>query len=192
VTKRQPAFYTVNDRPVQIAETKDCLVYDSKTGNFVVDRSYYDYVRPGSGKDVRAIDAAAFAAVVEARRADLVKQLAEKLCDAKGTSEHDVLDALGVGINPAPLGGSTARVRGGMVPKFEVELPAGVLVRADLDARLGKAQTLPQTGAGAAHVLAYAVRVDGARYHCSVFASFDDEPRDDTAVKSVMLRLDGV
>jgi hypothetical protein len=195
VSKRYPWFYTVNDRPVQIVETKsggtDCLVYEHKTGNFVVDRSYFEYVTPGSGKDVDELDAAGFGVIVAARRAELVKKLAEKLCSAKGTTEQDVIDALGVSVSPAPLGGSKARVGGGMVPKFEVELGEGALARADLDARLGAAQKLPRTGPGAAHTLAYAVRAEGAPYRCTVFASFEEEPRDHTAVKSVMFRLDG-
>jgi len=58
MTKRYPWFYAVNDRPVQIVElsggSTDCLVYDGKTGNFVIDRSYFEYVRPPgcSARDV--------------------------------------------------------------------------------------------------------------------------------------------
>jgi hypothetical protein len=196
VSKPYPWFYAVNDRPVQIVELPgggaDILVFDHATGNFVPDRSYYDYVAPGSGKDVDELDARQFTQLVAARRAQVVKKLADRLCAAKGTGEQDVLAALGVTTSPAPLGGTSARVRGGMVPVFEVDLAEGTLLRGELDARLGEAQKLPRTGPGRPHTLSWPVRVDGAPYRCTVFASFDDAPGALTPAKSVMWRLDGV
>jgi hypothetical protein len=193
-TKRYPWFYTVNDRPVQIVELRggstDCLVYDHKTGNFVTDRSYLAYVTPGSGKDVDELNAAEFGEIVKSRRADLVKRLAERMCAAKSTSEQDLLEALGVGVKPAPLGGVSARVRGGNTPTFEVDLPEGVLLKGDLDARLGDSRQLPVTGPRASINLMYGVDVPGAAHRCSVFARFDREPSATTPLAAVMFRLD--
>jgi len=193
-SKPYPWFYAVNDRPVQIVELRggstDCLVYDHKTGNFVTDRSYLEYVTPGSGKDVDELNAAEFAALVKSRRAELVRKMAERMCGAKGTAEQDLLDALGATVNPAPLGGVSARVRGGDIATFEVDLPEGVLLKGDLDARLGDSNRLPQTGPRASINLWYGVDVPGAAHRCSVFARFDREPQPTTPLAAVMFRLD--
>jgi hypothetical protein len=192
--KRYPWFYTVNDRPVQIVELRggstDCLVYDHKTGNFVPDRTYLAYVTPGSGKDVDELEAKEFGEIVKSRRADLVKKLAEKMCATKSTSEQDLLEALGVAVEPAPLGGVSARVQGGDIPSFEVDLPEGVLLKGDLDTRLGDANKLPRTGPRASHNLWYEVSVAGAKHRCSVFARFDRDPNAATPLAAVMFRLD--
>jgi hypothetical protein len=196
VSKRYPWFYAVNDRPVQIVELRggatDCLVYDHKTGNFVPDRSYFEQVAPGSGKDVDELDAAGFGKLVAARRAELVKKLAERMCSAKSGSEQDLLEALGIGVTPAPLGGVSARVRGGMAPSFEVDLPAGVLAHGDISARLGEARELPRTGARNSITLWYGVDVPGAPHRCSVFTRFETQPQPATPIESVMFRLDPV
>lgn len=72
MTAPYPRFYTVNDRPVKIVPLpdggSDCLVFDFATGGFVVDRDYFTYVTPGSGKDVDALDEARFARIVAQRR----------------------------------------------------------------------------------------------------------------------------
>jgi hypothetical protein len=194
VGKRYPWFYTVNDRPVQIIEltggSTDCLAYDHTTGTFVIDRSYLQFVTPGSGKDVDELGRAQFAEVVKSRRADLVKKLAQRMCAAKTTAAQDLLEALGVAVNPAPLGGVSARVRGGDIPTFEVDLPEGVLLKGDLDARLGAPQQLPQSGLGASIALWYGVDVAGAAYRCSVFARVFRHPKPTTPVASVTFRLD--
>src|SRR5262245_51012711 len=112
------------------------------------------------------------------------------MCAAKTTNEQDLLAALGVTLSPAPLGGTSARVRGGDIPTFEVELAASTFTRGDLDARLGEPQKLPRTGPGAPHNLAYAVDVAGVPHRCTVFARFASEPQPSTPVASVMFRLD--
>jgi hypothetical protein len=80
MSKAYPWFYTVNDRPVQIAAlpggSTDCLVLDMRTGSFVPDRSYYAYTVPGSGKDVDELTASQFAARVATVRADLLRSWA--------------------------------------------------------------------------------------------------------------------
>lgn len=194
VSKPYPWFYTVNDRPVQIVElpggATDCFVYDHKTGNFVVDRSYLAAVTPGSGKDVDELTADEFSHIVVSRRASTVRKLAERMCSAKTTGDQDLLDALGVALSPAPLAGSSARVRGGDIPTFDVELAEGTLVRGDLDARLGAPQTSPRTGPGAAFNLAYDVDVAGAPHRCTVFARFASDPQATSSPASVMFRLD--
>jgi hypothetical protein len=57
-------FYLVNDRPVAVVPTPDggadCVVFDFATGELVPDRSYFDYLIPGSGKDVDALTEAEF------------------------------------------------------------------------------------------------------------------------------------
>lgn len=124
------------------------------------------------------------------RRAAVVANLAEGMCAARTTSEADLLDALGVTLDAPPLGGTAARVRGGDIPTFEVDVPDGTLTRADLDARLGEPRRLPQTGAHASILLWYGVAVPDAAHACSVFARFEKEPRPVSPVASVLLRLD--
>jgi hypothetical protein len=195
MAKPYPWFYAVNDRPVQIVEKSgggtECLVLDMRTGNFVPDRAYYAYTTPGSGKDVDELTSQQFATRVATVRADLVRTWAQRLCRTKSGAEQDVIDAVGVDLATAPLTATSVSVRGGDVPKIELELPP-VLVRGDLDARLGAGTKLPRTGPNRSHTLAYPVKVDGAPYRCTVFATFEEEPRESSPVKSVMLRLDGV
>src|SRR5215212_7551833 len=147
MTKPYPWYYAVGDRPVQIVEVSggtDCLALDMRTGNFVVDRSYLAQVAPG--KDAAELTAPLFAQRVATVRADLVRTWAERLCHAKSTDEQGLTAAIGVALSPPPLTASRVIVRGGMVPKVELELPPSVFIRGDFDARLGEAQELPRTG----------------------------------------------
>jgi hypothetical protein len=65
-------YYLVNDRPVAVVPTpdggEDCVVFDFATGELVPDRSYFEYLIPGSGKDVDAVTEAEFEARVDACR----------------------------------------------------------------------------------------------------------------------------
>jgi hypothetical protein len=51
-----PQYYAVNDRPVVIVETPDggadLLAIDMRTGELVPAREYWEFLTPGSGKDV--------------------------------------------------------------------------------------------------------------------------------------------
>ena len=63
-TSRGPRFYAVNDRPVALVPTadggEDCVVFDFATGEMLPDRSYFEYVTAGSGRDVDALTEAEF------------------------------------------------------------------------------------------------------------------------------------
>jgi hypothetical protein len=67
-----PRYYLVNDRPVAVVPTpdggEDCVVFDFATGELAPDRSYFEYLIPGSGKDVDAVTKAEFDARVAACR----------------------------------------------------------------------------------------------------------------------------
>ena len=51
-------YYAVNDRPVAVVPTADggegCVVFDFATGELVPDRSYFEYLIPGSGAKAAA------------------------------------------------------------------------------------------------------------------------------------------
>lgn len=194
MSKPYPWFFAVDDRLVAIVRTPDgdtdCLVLDMRTGNLVSDRSQFACVAPASGKDVDELRAAEFSQLVAVHRADIVATLAARMCGARTTSEHDLLAALGVALDPPPLAGTAALVHGGDIPTFDVYLPDGVLTRADFDARLGESRRLPRTGPYSSTVLRYGVDVPGAAHRCSVFARFREEPEPTSAVRGVLLRLD--
>jgi hypothetical protein len=191
MSKPYPWYYAVNDRPVQVVDDGDCVVLDMRTGNFVIDRSYLAKVMPGSGKDVDELTAPLFAQRVATVRADLVRTWAERLCHAKSTDEQGLTAALGVPLSPAPLTATRVIVRGGTVPKVELELPPSVFIRGDFDSRLGEANELPRTGPYASYQVAYQVAPQGAPRRCAVIASFEEKPVTDTAMTGVLLRVDG-
>lgn len=178
------AYYTVNDRPVEIGDGGECRVLDLDTGNFIVEPNLRGIARD-------ELTAPVFAQRVATVRADLVRTWAERLCHAKSTDEQGLAAALGVPLSPAPLSATRVIVRGGMVPKLELELPQNVFIRGDFDARLGEAQELPRTGPYATYQVAYRVAPAGAPRRCTVIASFDDKPTSDTAMTGVLLRVDG-
>ena len=174
MSKPYPWLYAVNDRPVMIVELPgggaDCLVLDMYTGNFVTDRDYFERTVPGGGKDVDAFTPEAFARLVAMQRAGVLQRLAERICDG----------GLGVSIDPPPLGGTAARALAGDRPSLEIELPEGVLTRADIEARLGA-----PSGSSGGGELCY--RVAG---HCAVLARFPGEPDASTPVAGLLLRCD--
>jgi hypothetical protein len=67
-------FYLVNDRPVAVVPTPDggadCVVFDFATGELVPDRSYFEYLIPGSGKDVDVLTEPEFESRLAACRAE--------------------------------------------------------------------------------------------------------------------------
>jgi hypothetical protein len=71
---RGSRFYLVNDRPVAVVPTpdggSDCMVFDFATGELVPDRSYFEYLIPGSGKDVDSVTESEFEARLAACRAE--------------------------------------------------------------------------------------------------------------------------
>jgi hypothetical protein len=191
MSKPYPWYFAVNGRLVQLVDEGDCVALDMRTGNFVIDRSYLTQVAPGSGKNVEELTAPLFAQRVATVRADLVRTWAERLCHAKSTDETGLTAALGVPLSPAPLTATRVIVRGGTVPKIELELPLNVFIRGDFDARLGESQELPRTGPYASYQVAYRVAPADAPRRCTVIASFEDKPVNDTAMTGVLLRVDG-
>jgi hypothetical protein len=192
MSKPYPWYYAVNDRLVQIVEASgsaECRVLDVKTGNFVVDDSYLAAVK--SGKGIEELTAALFDQRVATVRVDLVRTWAERLCRAESTDEKGLAAALAIRLTPPPLAATRVMVRGGMVPKVELELPQSVFIRGDLDARLGASQELPRTGPYASFQVAYHVAPAGAPRRCTVIASFEHKPVADTPVTGVLLRVDG-
>ena len=102
-----PRYYTVNDRPVMLAQAPDgsvdCLALDMRTGNLVVDRSYFPYLTPGAGRDVDALTESAFISAVYAIRADLVYRWCQRMCSVPTGSLTDLEDVLGIPLDPPPL-----------------------------------------------------------------------------------------
>lgn len=183
-------YYAVDGRPVQIIEQPgggaECLALDMTNGTFVADRSYLDAQPPGE-----ELTAPIFAQRVATVRVDLVRTWAERLAHATSTDEAGLTAAIGVPLSPAPLGATRVIVRGGMVPKIELELPPSVFIRGDFEARLGQGNQLPLTGAYATYQVAYLIAPAGAPRRCTVIASFQDRPVEDTPSTGVLLRVDG-
>lgn len=189
-------FYAVSDRPVAVVETPnkgaECLVFDFVSGNLIPDRSYLAEVSPDSGRDVDSLSQEDFTRLVAEKRADVLHMWAERLCRATSGAAEDLLTAIGAAMKPPPLGATETRVRGGEIGLANVELvlPPNTVTKADLDERFGEASTLPRTGPGAPHVVAYEVDMPGQPSRCTVFASFASAPEGASSAKSVMLRLD--
>jgi hypothetical protein len=152
---RDPRFYAVNDRPVSLVPTaaggEDCLVFDFATGEMLPDRSYFEYVTPGSGRDVDALTEAEFDGRLAACRAQAgataaaaVRERAEQLCATTSGGTRAALD------------------------------PAGRLLTRDvLDASLGPGRELPiyPDSRDEGHV-AYTVTVPGVPVACRVNVRF--------------------
>jgi hypothetical protein len=72
-------YYAVNDRPVAVVPTEDggedCVVFDFATGELTPDRSYFEYLIPGSGKDVDALTEAEFEDRLASYRAEAAARL---------------------------------------------------------------------------------------------------------------------
>ncbi|HEY2552304.1 MAG TPA: hypothetical protein VGI64_17185 [Streptosporangiaceae bacterium] len=203
-------LYTVNDRPVALVRTldggEDCLVFDFATGELTPDRRYFEYVIPGSGKDVEALTEAEFRvrlswcrAEAGARAAGQVREWAERMCATSGAAV-DVAAALGlrgtmsrgdITVAEPPAGYTRMRVETLGTTGAAVELlTAGrLLTRPVLDAGLGQPRWVPMAPEGRLLPFAYLVSVEGAKAHCTVFAEF--EHRDAAAVR-LLLRRDRV
>jgi hypothetical protein len=67
-------FYLVNDRPVAVVPTRDggadCLAFDFVTGELLPNRSYFEYLTPGSRRDVDVLTETEFAARLAVYRAE--------------------------------------------------------------------------------------------------------------------------
>jgi hypothetical protein len=150
-----PRFYAVNDRPVALVPTadggEDCVVFDFATGEMRPDRSYFEYVTPGSGRDVDALTEAEFEGRLAACRAQagataaaVVRARAERLCAAAGAGTRQAL---------AP--------------------PGRLLTRDVLDASLGPGRELPIfPDSWDEGRVAYAVEVLGVAVTCIVTIRF--------------------
>ena len=124
----------------------------------------------------------------------LLRTIAERLCQVQTGAESEIRAALAIPIEPAPLGARELEIYGGVLSRATVELkwslPSAV-TKADIDRVFGgTGEPLPRTGPGASHVFAYNVSVAGAPAKISVYASFADKPRPETGAKGVMFRID--
>jgi len=121
----------------------------------------------------------------------LLQTWAQRLTAVATGSEDEIKKALGTPTQPAPLGADEVEVYGGSRPSAELRwFTTPTITRAQLDGLFGTGEDLPRTGPGAAHVVAYDVRVAGAPAKVTVFARFSMQPKSDSAAKSVMLRID--
>lgn len=123
------------------------------------------------------------------QRAGLVCALAERLCHARSGSEADLAAAVGVPLDPPPIGATAVRVRGGDIPLVELEL-GEPLVLGDFTRLLGAGNRLPRVDWDRPHVVAFTMERRGAPFRCVVLASCDREPVATTPVNRVTLRLD--
>lgn len=186
-------FYAIQDRPIALVETAngtmESLVFDFVSGNLIPDRGYLAELQAGEHEELSQQE---FAALVAERRVEVLQIWAERLCRAASGSAEDLLTAIGAAMKPAPLGAVEIRVRGGEIgmANIELELPPNTITKAELDVTLGDSRVMPQPGAGAAYAIVYEVEDPGSPNRCSVFASFNDPPKETSSVKTVMLRLD--
>jgi len=122
----------------------------------------------------------------------LLRSMAARLCAVATGAEAEIRSALAMETEPAPLGAREIEVSGGVLSRASVEIRFSppVLTRADLDGVFGRAEASPRTGPGAAHVLAYDVRVAGKPARVSVFARFAEPPQPTSGAKSILLRID--
>lgn len=122
----------------------------------------------------------------------VLRRLAERLCAVELGSESEMRTALGVPVDPPPLGASHCYLRGGPLSLATVELQfeSPKLIRAELDSILGEGELLPRTGPGARFVLAYEVQVAGAPAMVRIFARFSEPPQAASALLGVTLRID--
>ena len=136
-------------------------------------RSYFAQVAPGSGKDVDELTATEFAERVAARRVDVVRTWSELLCSATSGADEDLVAALGVALEPLPLGATEVDLDGGEIGRasIEVRLPPNTITRAQLERRFGAPRELPHVDPRHPHTFAYDVAVAGAAHRCTVFAS---------------------
>jgi hypothetical protein len=139
----------------------DCVVFDFATGELVPDRSYFEFVAPGSGKDVDVLTETEFEARLAAYRTDSgvraveqVRRWAEQLCTTTGAA---------VTLRPA----------------------GRLLTRKVFDAVLGAGREMPRVHSDSLHKVAYGIA--GAPSSCVIFAAFE---RLDGPAKEIMLRRD--
>jgi hypothetical protein len=203
-----PRYYTVNDRPVMIEQLPDggtdCFVFDHQSGDFVVDRDYFTYTLPGSGKDVEQLAEEDFARVVSWCCIDVVRRWADKLCQleqavtaaelmrAIGLDRPLVANGTGMEMASAPLGADQVTLTGGELGSayIDIRLPEGALTRAHLDARFGVGQSLPRVGASHPQPIAYQVVVAGAPARCTLFGNFRNGIGDADPVSYLVLRTE--
>jgi hypothetical protein len=122
----------------------------------------------------------------------VLRSLAERLCQVRTGTEAEIRAALAVPTAPAPLGARDLVITAGALSVAAVDLKfaSPAFTRADLDAIFGDAQTMPRTGPNAAHVLSYSVAGPGAPARVSVFARFFEPPQPSTGARTLFLRID--
>jgi hypothetical protein len=125
-------------------------------------------------------------------RAHLLRDIARRLCAVATGAEPEIRTALTGPVTPAQLGAHECEVTGGVLSRASVELRFSEVAmrRDDLDIVFGTPAVLPRTGPGAAHHLAYDVRVNGAPACVAMFASFAEQPQAKSGVKRILLRID--
>jgi len=122
----------------------------------------------------------------------LLRLMAERLCSVATGAEAEIRSALAMQTEPPPLGAREFEISQGVLSRASVEIRFSppVLTRADLDSAFGRAEALPRTGPGAAHVLAYDIRIAGKPARVSVFARFGEPPKPTSGAKGILLRID--
>ena len=200
-------YYAVNDRPVALVRTadggEDCVVFDFATGELVPDRSYFEHLIPGSGKDVDALTEAEFAirlaacrAEAGARAAARVLAWAQRLCAASGTAA-ELAAALGFGaaaparqgvtVDPPPGYRRITITAENATARAQLQPAGGLLTREVLDAAFGAGRELPifpdswdEGHAG------YRVEVPGGPGSCAISVRF----RHGAAIEISLRRFD--
>jgi hypothetical protein len=193
-------FYLVNDRPVAVVPTwdggADCVAFDFATGELLPSRSYFEYLAPGSGRDVDVVTKTEFAARLAACRAEAgaravaeLREWAERV--SVMTSEAADLGAvLGpftrdgggtVTVDLPPRGYSRIEIRVDKRREGRVTIelkPAGcLLTREVLDAEFHAERELPIPPDSwlEGYVLYQDVTVPGAPARCGIDAQFQHQ-----------------
>jgi len=167
---------------VEVRDDGDVFVLDPHTG-------VLGPATPPAYGPADEVDHVTFQTSCRARRAALLREMADRLRSATTADEPDLRSVLGIPLEPPPLGAVSYRFGGPPIPVFELTLPEGVLERSDVEQVFGEGEWVPLMPYGD-HKLAFYVPADRTPWKVALFASFHVQPEASTPVKSLLLRLD--
>lgn len=195
MSRREPRYYAVNDRPVVLAQmldgTEALLVFDFATGNLTPDDRYYGSLTPGSGKDVDSLTEREFEQRISARRVDVLRAWCERMCSLEHGSGSELEALVGMDTPAAhrqlALGAEGIHIDGA-AHAITLTLPRAVMTRAALEQRFGAGAPV-QSGGASPHRFSYRVSVARADHVCSLLATAAAPDRE-AELTSLTLRME--
>lgn len=180
-----PRCFLVNDRPVMIVETvdggADCVVLDPRSGNFVVDRSWFSRTLPGDTNDVDSVTPAQMDEIVAWHRVELLGRMMRKVAALSDDDRRSLIDVLAIDPETPPLDADRVEIDG--FDRLTIVGPR-LVHRPELDAVLGPALTLPDPP----FTVSYRAEEADAERWCQVDATFLDDACDGAAARLVVAR----